>query len=194
MDRILPSQSRDAIREGLFDELLVTLIWAGDRAAAERLAIRWQPRLLRTARRLIGHEEEALAAVQDSWLSILRGLPRLDDPARFRPWAFSILRRRCVDSIRGLQSRRARDGGDADMLEMPAPGDEPEERIAILQAFAALPHEQRLAAHLFYIEGLTLAEIAAASDIPAGTVKSRLFHARKRLKQVLETEPKGELR
>lgn len=60
--------------------------------------------------------------------------------------------------------------------------------MAIRQAFATLPAGQRLAAHLFYVEGLTLGEIAIATEVPLGTAKSRLFHARLRLKAALEGE------
>jgi hypothetical protein len=70
-----------------YDELLVTLAISGDRRAAERLARRWHPRFLRTARRLVG-ADLAPSAVQDGWVSILRGIGRLRDPARFAPWAF----------------------------------------------------------------------------------------------------------
>ena len=60
--------------ERLYDELLVTLVQSGDRRAGERLAIRWQPRLARTARRLLADDEAALGVVQETWLSILRGV------------------------------------------------------------------------------------------------------------------------
>ncbi len=62
--------------------------------------------------------------------------------------------------------------------------------MSILQAFAALAPEQRLAAHLYFVEGLTLAEIADVQDIPTGTAKSRLFHARRKLKVALSGEEK----
>jgi DNA-directed RNA polymerase specialized sigma24 family protein len=50
---------------------------------------------------------------------------------------------------------------------------------------AALPGDQRLAAQLFFVEGLTLAEVAEVQQVPEGTAKSRLFHARRRLKAAL---------
>ena len=155
-----------------YDELLVTLAIAGDRRAAERLARRWHPRLLRTARRLVG-AELAPGAVQDCWVSILRGIGGLRDPARFAPWAFGILRRRCADAIRRHTADRSRDGG------------EPDQAQAIARAMAELPPDQRLAAQLFFVEGLTLAEIAEVQQVPEGTAKSRLFHARRRLKAAL---------
>jgi RNA polymerase sigma factor (sigma-70 family) len=167
--------------DAAFDGLLVTLAQAGDRAAADRLARRWHPRLLRTGRRLVG-AERAPGAVQDCWLAILRGLPGLRDPARFAPWAFAILHRRCADAIRRAQAERRSDRSVAD----PAPVyGAPDEVIAITQAMAALPPDQRLAAQLFFVEGLTLAEIAEVQRVPEGTAKSRLFHARRRLKAAL---------
>jgi RNA polymerase sigma factor (sigma-70 family) len=165
-----------------FDALLVTLAQAGDRAAAERLARRWHPRFLRTARRLVG-AELAPSAVQDCWLAIVRGLAGLRDPSRFPPWAFGILRRRCADSIRRAQTER-RHARDCVPGDSSGPG-LPDERLAIAQAMAALPPDQRLAAHLFFVEGLTLGEIAEAQGVPLGTAKSRLFHARRRLKAAL---------
>nr|WP_166174967.1 RNA polymerase sigma factor [Altererythrobacter segetis] len=166
-----------------FDELLVTLVQGGDRAAGERLVRRWHPRLLRTARRLVG-AEMAPGVVQEAWISILRGIGSLRDPARFAPWAFGILHRRCADAIRRAQARRSIAMGEVEAPVQPAP----DEALALVGAFAALPAEQRLAAQLFFVEGLTLAEIAEVQQVPVGTAKSRLFHARRRLKAALEGE------
>lgn len=166
----------------LFDELLVTHVQSGDRRAGERLAARWHPRLMRTANRLLRDEEMARSAVQDTWISILRSIASLRDPSRFAPWAFGILRRRCADGIRQAQARRSRLGEMPPDVATPATG---EETIDLREAFDALPHDQRLAAQLFFVEGLTLAEIAEVQDIPTGTAKSRIFHARQKLKAVL---------
>lgn len=167
----------------LYDEMLVTLVWSGDRRAAEELARRWHPRLLRAARRMLGDGEAARGVTQESWIAILRGIARLSDPARFAPWAFAILRRKCADAIRSKQARR---GAAMDDEHIPAPAtSDASDEIAIRQAFATLPPDQRLAAHLFFVEGFSLAEIAQVQDIPEGTAKSRLFHARRKLKAAL---------
>lgn len=176
--------------DAVFDELLVTLVLGGDRRAGDRLAERWHPRLLRTARRLTGDGETARYAAQECWLAIWRGLPRLREPSQFAPWAFGILRRKCVDAVRQTASSRDRSSEvEADDLgASTAPGD----ALAIRQAFAALSPDHRLAAHLFFVEGLTLAEIAEVQAVPIGTAKSRLFHARRQLKQALGDEPTGD--
>ncbi len=173
----------------LYDELLVTLVQSGDRRAGERLAARWQPRLARTARRLLANEDAALGVVQEAWLSVLRGIGSLRDPSRFAPWAFGILRRRCADHIRRAQTHRAYFG---ESQEEPAAEASADEALAIRQAFAALPPDQRLAAQLFFVEGLALAEIAEVQDVPLGTAKTRLFHARRKLKAALSELPAGD--
>jgi len=167
-----------------YDELLVILTLEGDRAASERLAARWYPRLLRTARRLMGEADLAEDMVQETWLRVARGLPHLRDPARFPAWIFSILHRTCADAIKRKTRVRARDKAMADLALLPCACSGPP-LSELDQAFAQLTPDHRIAAILFFGEGLTLAEIATATGVPLGTAKSRIFHARRRLKAVL---------
>nr|WP_070959043.1 sigma-70 family RNA polymerase sigma factor [Hyphomonas sp. Mor2] len=171
----------------VYDELLVTLARSGDRQAANRLAARWYPRLMRTALRMLRDRNEAEEAVQEAWTGICRGWPRLSDPAMFPAWAFGILRRKCVDRIRSAQKRRGRSAPleSAPEPSQPARG---ELRVEIDQALAALSEDHRLAALLYFGEGLRLNEIAAVTGVPVGTAKSRIFHARQHLKSTLKGE------
>ncbi|MEE2690691.1 MAG: sigma-70 family RNA polymerase sigma factor [Pseudomonadota bacterium] len=168
----------------VFDELLVTLARTGDRAAGDRLAARWQPRLIRTARRLLRDDELAREAVQEAWAGICRGWFALDDPAKFPAWAFGVLHRKCADRLRAEVRRRGRDA-PLDGETLAAPSGDADMAISIDQALAALSPDHRAAAVLFFGEGLSLAEIAAATGAPVGTAKSRLFHARRQLKAAL---------
>ncbi|MEP1143339.1 MAG: sigma-70 family RNA polymerase sigma factor [Henriciella sp.] len=171
----------------VYDELLVTLARAGDRKAANRLAARWYPRLMRTALRLLQDRGDAEEAVQEAWAGICRGWPRLSDPAMFPGWAFGILRRKCVDRIRKTQTDRARTAPleAAPEPSQPARG---ELQVEIDQALSGLSDEHRLAAILYFGEGLRLNEIAAVTGVPVGTAKSRIFHARQHLKSRLKGE------
>lgn len=168
----------------VFDELLVLHAQGGDRRAMERLAMRWQPRLLRSARRFTGDDELAREAVQECWLGIARGIGRLRDPAKFPGWAFMILRRRCAERVNARAAHRPRSEALDDANE-PSAQARGEDSMAIAQAFARLPEEQRVAATLFFVEQLKLDEIAEATGAPLGTVKSRIFAARKSLKEAL---------
>lgn len=171
----------------VFDELLVLHVQSGDRRAMERLAKRWQPRLLTTARRLLGRSDDAVDCVQEAWAGICRGLPRLSDPAKFPAWAFGILHRKCADQIRADTKRRSRAAPlDDDMAGAPEAPDGA--RGDLQRAFASLSPDHRIAATLYFAEGLSLAEVAEVTGVPVGTAKSRIFHARKHLKSLLDGE------
>ena len=173
--------------ERVYDELLVTLARAGDRKAANRLAARWYPRLIRTALRLVRDRQDAEEAVQEAWAAICRGWPRLSDPAMFPGWAFGILRRKCVDRIRTAQRDRTRTA-PLDAAPEPSQPARGELQVEIDQALASLSDDHRLAAILFFGEGLSLNEIAAVTGVPVGTAKSRIFKARQHLKTCLKGE------
>lgn len=171
--------------ERVYSELLVTMVQAGDRRAAERLVTRWQPRLVRTARRLLGNDEQAMDAVQETWGAVFQGWLRLSDPARFPGWVFGILHRKCVDRIRDESRQRRNAVAETEPAAAMSVG---EDSVAISQALQGLSHEHRTAAILFFGEGLSLTEIAAATGVPVGTAKSRIFHARRRLQAALSGE------
>lgn len=167
-----------------FDEWLIIAAQHGKSGALARLHERWDTRLLRAARRMTGDAESARDLVQECWLAILKGLPRIREPARFRSYAFGILHRRGLDHVKRVIKAREHESLDhalPDPLQS-SPGDS----LAIAQAFAALSPPQRLAAHLHFVEGLTLREIAEAQGIALGTAKTRLFHARRKLKAALD--------
>ncbi len=179
---------RDKAR--IFDEYLAAAARVGDRDAFSRLAARWQSRLLRHAYRLSGDHEAARDIVQDAWADIVKGLPSLRDSGVFPAWAHRIVTRRAADSIRRAQRRRrtndafaaepAREDQSAAALELAV--DVPPLAVAM----AALPSDQRAAIALFYQEEFSVAEIAVALEVPAGTVKTRLMHARRKLRAALE--------
>ncbi len=153
-----------------------------------RLFERWNMRLIRAARRYCGGQaggdEVALDLAQECWLAICKGIADLRNPAQFRSYAFAILHRKGADHLR--RSLRERDdAGNRAAEPASAVHARQSDAAAIAQAFAALPPDQRLAAHLHFAEGLTLREIAQVQSIPEGTAKSRLFHARRKLKAAL---------
>lgn len=179
-------------KEKALDAYLAAAARTGDRRAMGRLAERWQPKLLAHARRLSGEPALAADITQDAWAEILRGIRGLDDAAAFPAWAFRIVSRRCARAIRGRQRDRA---GDAALAREAGPLPEgaiaPEtasEMEIVGRAIDRLPAGQRAVLALFYTEGLRITEIAAAMDIAPGTVKTRLMHARDKLRARLEGE------
>lgn len=171
----------------IYDEWLVLRSQDGDEDALRILAGRWHDRLLRHAVRLTNDADGAADAVQEAWLAIVRGLRRLDDPARFPAWSLRIVSFKCADWIRNRVRDRERFSARA-TFEPPAHATDhgDDDIVRLRAALRTLTADHRAALSLHYLEGLSVEDIAHALNIPPGTVKSRLHHARARLKESLE--------
>jgi RNA polymerase sigma-70 factor (ECF subfamily) len=170
------------------DELIVIRCQLGERAALDELAERWHPPLWKYVRRLAG-DDDAKDVVQDVWLRVLRGIGRLRDGSRLRPWLFGIARHVLMDRLRHQYA--APFGNDIDVADLAAdlPADSFEEELgAIEHELARLPAIEREVLTLFYLRELSLAEVAEVLEVPVGTVKSRLFRARRLLRRGLDSE------
>jgi RNA polymerase sigma-70 factor (ECF subfamily) len=179
----------NAERERVLDDYLVASARLGDRSAVALVFKRWDRKFRAHAWRLLGDHEAARDAVQESWAEILRSLPRLADTRAFPAWAYRIVSRRCARAIGAANSRRSL---EAAVAAEPAVPDETTEHGSDLDkvraAVRALPPGQRAAVALFYFEEMSVAEAAVALDVPAGTVKTRLMHARRALRATLAGE------
>ncbi len=177
-------------RERLNDELLVLRCQEGDAEAFDALVARWQRRLWRHAWRLTGHEDAAWDVLQEAWLGISRGIGRLADAAAFPCWAYQIVSHKCRDWVRSQRRRREANQTYSERIQR-----EGQEGVAAEQRHRSLKEaleqwsgEDRALLSLRYEEEFHTAEIAGILGIPEGTVKSRLFHARRRLREYLEDD------
>jgi RNA polymerase sigma-70 factor (ECF subfamily) len=171
------------------DELLALRCQLGEAAAFEDLIGRWHGPLWRYVRRLTGDDEAAAETVQEVWLRVLRAIARLRDPARLRAWLFGIARRAVMDRLRAEYAAPELVAGDPP--ELPAaedPADLETELALMRDELRRLPVLEREALTLFYLDELSLAEIAAVLAVPVGTVKSRLFRARRALREQMTEE------
>jgi len=176
--------------ERVLDEYLVASAKAGVRDALDMLVRRWTPRLVRYTVRKIGAVELARDVVQETWISAIRNLPGLNDPARFPAWLYSIATRKCADAIRTAVRRRRFDTSVAEDAALNGveidPSSVAADRLDLASALTCLSSEHRIVVDLFYSDDLSVHEIAEATGVPAGTVKSRLHHARQVLRQHFE--------
>lgn len=175
----------------LLDEYLVASARTGDRKAVVLLVERWHGKLVAHAWRLIGDAEGARDVAQAAWIDILRGLRRLKDERAFPAWAFRIVSRRCARRIGAEVRRRELSAALAVVPEPEAPDPDASLEAGVevgrlRAAISALPPGQRAAIALFHLEEMSVAEVAVALDVPAGTVKTRLMHARRKLRAALE--------
>jgi RNA polymerase sigma-70 factor (ECF subfamily) len=176
------------------DAYLVACARDGDRSAFEQLARRWSRKLAAHAWRLTGQPEMAADAAQAAWVEIARGLPKLKDEEAFAAWAYRIVSRQCARRIGTVRRDRALANELAAQPEPPPTGPADDtEGLRLRAAMRALPAAQRAAVALFHFEDMSVAEVAVALDVPAGTVKTRLMHARRSLRAVLEGDDDARL-
>jgi RNA polymerase sigma-70 factor (ECF subfamily) len=169
------------------DQLLVMEAQDGDIRAMEALVRRWQKRLWRHALRLTDDPDAAWDVTQQTWLGIVKGLRRLNDPARFRAWAYRITTNQAMDWLRkNRYSIRS-------VAEHPEPISPEKADLGLTELLPKLDLNKRLVLSLFYLEKLTISEISAALGIPMGTVKSRLHRARQELRELWQHDIEGDI-
>jgi RNA polymerase sigma-70 factor (ECF subfamily) len=171
-------------------QLLVLRCQAGDERAFSALMEDFGPRTHRYLRGLLG--DEADDVLQDVWLSVYRSLATLANPAGFRTWLFSTTRRRAIDHLR--RRRRHETLLHDIMAESTAAADvdTDDESSAELDAehldgvLNELPIAQREVLLLRFRDDMSYSEIAVITGCPLGTVKTRIHHARRNLRRLLE--------
>ena len=168
------------------DVSLVLRAAAGDRDAFAILITPRVDRTLRTARAILGNDPEAHDAAQDALVSAWVNLPRLRDPARFDGWLHRLLVNGCREALR----RRRRNREVQVDVEVASPdfARASAETTAVRAAFARLSVDERTILLLHHLHGLPLDQVARHLDVPVGTAKSRLWHARRSLERALEAE------
>jgi len=177
-------------KEAIACELLVLRCRQGRKEALEEMVRTWERPLFYYIRRLIDDEDEALHVLQQTWVCVLQGLRTLREPRKLPAWLYGIARKTALSHLRARYSERSlfreeqatRDSEDGDVhLSV----DRVEE---IHYGLSRISLVQREVLTLFFLQDLSLEEIASVLEIPLGTVKSRLHHAKRALKAVLKQE------
>ena len=173
---------------------LVRRVQAGDAEAFEDLVRAHEKTVYNLALRMTGNPQDAEDMAQEAFLKAYRSLPDFRGESKFSVWLYRITANVCLDFLR--RKRRADaisltvedDEGDEVQWEIPDERVLPERELerkltrdAVRRGLAALPEEQREILLLREIRGLSYEEIGEILDLEPGTVKSRIFRARKRL-------------
>lgn len=194
-------QSGETHQDGIeasLEQALLKKAQQGDREAFEQLHLRLEPPIRRFIRRLIGHAEDCDDLVQETFLSLYLNLHRINPLSQLRAYTYQIARNACYSRLRKLRRRDeiSIEGDEEsangprlsfdlrDTLNVP-----PEDvahwlllKLEVDEAMDRLPAAQREVLLLYCEAELTYAEIAQTLDISLGTVKSRIFHAKRTLR------------
>ena len=143
----------------------------------------------RVAYSVVRNRADAEDVAQEAFAKAFRSFQQLRDRERFRAWLVRMVWRLAIDRLRADRRREARELAHLDTT----PGASAEETVEarrraadLWRAIDALPEKLRIAVILANIEGHDLGEVASLLRVPVGTVKSRLFLARQRLKEQLQ--------
>lgn len=167
---------------------LLGRIMGGDRHAFEQLYRAYFPRLSRFLGRMTRSATLIEEVVNDTMLVVWQTAPRYDGSCKVSTWIFAIAYRK---ALKGLHRRDEPVEAEADANLAPA-SLEPERqlsqrqlRLTLEQALAELPMQQRMVVLLTYYHDMAYQDIAEIVDCPVNTVKTRMFHARRKLKERL---------
>jgi len=179
------------------EQELILRCQQGDEAAFEALLHLYEKRVYTLCRRMCRTEEDAMEAAQDAFLAVWRGIGAYRADAAFSTWLYRLATNACLDLLRREKKR----GGDVSLDDDeampdrrdPAPlpdelAERAEEQRAVREGVLALPADYRAVLLLRETEQLSYAEIAEATGLELGTVKSRISRARHLLRNYLTAD------
>lgn len=174
------------------EEQLVLRAAAGDERAYGRLVQTYQSRVFNFVRSMVRNDEVAEDITQESFVKAFFSLKRLQNPGSFKSWLFRIANNNTLDWLR--RKRFQLIDVDEQIHESyvdernPERGAMEEERLLhVRKALDKLKPDQKAILVMCDLQGLSYAEIAEVLKVPFGTVQSRIFYARKKLKEHLDT-------
>jgi len=168
------------------DLICLTAIAQGDRAAFERLYRRYYDRLFRFVLRVTGRMNLVEDVINDTMMVIWRKAGEYRAAAQASTWIFGIAYRKALKAL-SRESRVLEYVDEVPEVEAPPPETLDREGLhaAIRQAVTQLPPEHRAVVDLTFFFNRSYEEVAQILDCPVGTVKSRMFHAREKLRPLL---------
>jgi len=174
------------------DDALLARHRAGDALALNALFLRHRDAAYRVAYRLLSHKEDALDAVQDGFVKAMQHIGRFEQRSSFKTWLMRVVSNAALDFGRARRRRDQLKAAAGGQLDPEPPGHEPqvmlegtELRERLDGALQRLPEQQRRTFVLHMDGGMSYREVAEALEISVGTVMSRLFYARQKLKALL---------
>lgn len=180
---------------------LIARVVAGETELFESLVLEHQTLVYNLALRMMSNPADAEDCAQEAFVKAYRSLPTFRGEASFSSWLYRLTTNVCLDALRA-KKRRAEtsltaedENGEEAELSIPDPGDGPEataeknERRALVhRALRQLPEDFRQVLLLRELGGLSYDEIGHEMQLEAGTVKSRIFRARKKLAELLRAD------
>ena len=165
------------------DQELIAAINAGDAAAFESLYFRYRDWVVRLACRFTGNEDLAPDVLQETFLYFLKKFPGFRLTADLKTFLYPAVKNLSIAARRKTERYQSTEAGQERLEQLASAGVSADSRNDLAIALANLSEEHRETLLLRYVDGMALAEIAEATNVPLGTVKSRLHNALEALRQ-----------
>ena len=186
-------------KETIYNELLVLRCRRGDNDAFKELIGNWERRIFYYIRRLVSDEQDAWDILQETWMKAFNGIGRLREPGRLPTWLYRIARNTAVSHIRheSIRKKLLKELVNKDSRSETVTPDDTvfgfDDAALVHKGLEMLSITHREVLTLHFLEDMTVEEIAEVLDVPPGTVKSRLYYAKRALKKVWTEDRSDEI-
>lgn len=175
------------------EKKIIEKVLGGDANAFEELVLRYEKTVYNLALRMVGDRDDAFDMTQEAFIKAYGSLSSFRGDSKFSVWIYRITTNVCLDFLRSKSRKQqvsltVSDDDEDAQLDIPDPSSTPEQQLikkismqSVEEGLKTLPDKQRQILVMRELGGMSYAEIGAALSLEEGTVKSRIFRARKRL-------------
>lgn len=175
------------------EKKIIEKVLGGDANAFEELVLKYEKTVYNLALRMVGDRDDAFDMTQEAFIKAYGSLSSFRGDSKFSVWIYRIATNVCLDFLRSKSRKQqvsltVSDDDEDAQLDIPDPKADPEQQLikkismqSVEEGLKTLPDKQRQILVMRELGGMSYAEIGAALSLEEGTVKSRIFRARKRL-------------
>lgn len=175
------------------EKKIIEKVLGGDANAFEELVLKYEKTVYNLALRMVGDRDDASDMTQEAFIKAYGSLSSFRGDSKFSVWIYRITTNVCLDFLRSKSRKQqvsltVSDDDEDAQLDIPDPKADPEQQLmqkmsmqSVEEGLKTLPDKQRQILVMRELGGMSYAEIGAALSLEEGTVKSRIFRARKRL-------------
>lgn len=180
-------------KETYADKKLVEDYLNGNKEALVFLVRKWHQVFCSIAYSYVNNMTIAKDIAQESWITLIPKLKTLEEPSKFKSWAIQIVKRKAIDQLRKYKreyrnlDRYASENKEINEVNFEELEVKEVKKEVLRKAIAELSLVHQQVIRLFYVEERSLIEMSELLEISVGTVKSRLFHAREKLKKTIKS-------
>lgn len=175
------------------EKKIIEKVLGGDANAFEELVLKYEKTVYNLALRMVGDRDDAFDMTQEAFIKAYGSLSSFRGDSKFSVWIYRITTNVCLDFLRSKSRKQqvsltVSDDDEDAQLDIPDPSSTPEQQLikkismqSVEEGLKTLPDKQRQILVMRELGGMSYAEIGKALSLEEGTVKSRIFRARKRL-------------